>query len=324
MQSQLLRGEQLQQALAGPLEVPDETFTDLAVEDAGDQLVRTLVLLVAGDDLALPSVTVVGEHGEVACQVQHHLRSQQRRDGLLDLCEAGQPFGAVAPRGPLLDGAADRAVTERLPFGREAEHVADEHPGRVALVVVVDLRSAVHPADGWAHRRFRLADDHRDAVDVADEVEPLLRTAGERDLVRDHVPVAVGVLRVPFDEVDGDVLAVRSERHGALATEPRVELLVRAHQRLPGHADRDCTQPVDHFVRTVRVGRDGRVQPDERVTKVGLDEDVTGRTRKIRAADIGPANRCRESRYQVFDRRRFAKHLPVLPPEHQALAYSAR
>ena len=61
VQPQLLRGEEHQQRLAGSLEVPDEALLRVAGDDALDDLVRGLVLLVAGDDLDAPLLLVRGE-----------------------------------------------------------------------------------------------------------------------------------------------------------------------------------------------------------------------------------------------------------------------
>ncbi len=87
VQAQLPGREEHQQRLARALEVPDQALLRVAGDDALDDLVRALVLLVAGDDLD-PALLLVGRvGGEVGQEVEHDVRPQHRGDRLLELLE---------------------------------------------------------------------------------------------------------------------------------------------------------------------------------------------------------------------------------------------
>ena len=104
MQTQLAGGEEHQQRLARTLEVPDQALLRVAGDYAFDQLVRALVLLVAGDDLDPLLALVGGVGGEVRQQVEHHVRPQHRVDGVADLLDRRQGgFIFQSPRPPELD-----------------------------------------------------------------------------------------------------------------------------------------------------------------------------------------------------------------------------
>ena len=180
MQPQLARREHHQQRLARALEVPDQALLRVAGHDALDDLVRRLVLLVAGDDLDPALLLVGGEGGEVA------RAGRARRcgrsidvDRLLEpaAAPAVSAVGLDAPRPPELDRQPDRAVAELLALGGEREDVGHEELRHVLLVVVVHLERAVEPALARADGRLRLDHDQRDAVDQQHEVGPLLGRA---------------------------------------------------------------------------------------------------------------------------------------------------
>ena len=89
--------------------------------------------------------------------------------------------------------------------------------------------------------------------------------------VRDDVLVALEVVEV--DQADGDVLAVLAERHRPLAREPGGELLVRLDEAVAADAHDDGAEPVEDIVGAVGLGGDLRVQADQRLAQVILDED---------------------------------------------------
>ncbi len=160
--------------------------------------------------------------------------------------------------------------------------------GHVALVVVVDLERPVEPALTRADRRLRLDHDERDAVDEQHEVGALLGRAGaEGELRRDDVLVLLEVGEV--DQADGDVLAVLAERHRPLAGEPGGELLVRLDEAVGADAHHDRAELVEDVVGAVGLGGDLRVQPDQRLAKVILDQDLVRLAREVLPREEVPA-----------------------------------
>src|SRR5207245_8066668 len=128
------------------------------------------------------------------------------------------------------------------------------------------LNCSVKPALARADGSLRLDHDKGDAVDEQNEVSPLLGgPCAVRVLVCDGVLVSLGIGEV--DEVNGDVLAFRTEGHRALAGEPGGELLVGLHEAVAADAYQDCTELVEDVVGTVRLARDFRVQPDQSLTQ---------------------------------------------------------
>ena len=156
------------------------------------------------------------------------------------------------------------------------------------FVVAVDLRRSVEPALARPHRRLRLDDHQRQAVDQQHEVgAPLVRPRPHGVLGSDDVLVPLDVVEV--DEPHGDVLAVRPERHRALSVDPRGERLVRLHQPVRPHAHQDGPQPVQHVVGAVRLRRDLRVEADQRLPHVVLDEDLVRLPRQVLWRKVVPA-----------------------------------
>ena len=70
------------------------------------------------------------------------------------------------------------------------------------------------------------------------------------------------------------MLAVGAERHRPLSGEPRCEFLVRLDQPVRPHAHQDGSQPVQDVVGPIRLRRDLRVEADQRLPHVVLDEDL--------------------------------------------------
>ena len=81
---------------------------------------------------------------------------------------------------------------------------------------------------------------------------------------------------VEVDERDGDVLVVGAKGHGALAAQPGGELLVGPDQAVAAHGQHDGAQLVDHLVGAVGLGGDARVEADQGVADILLDEDIVG------------------------------------------------
>ena len=150
------------------------------------------------------------------------------------------------------------------------------------------LERPVEPALARTNRRLRLDHDQRDAVDEQHEVGALLgRPGAEGELRRDDVLVLLEVGEV--DQADRDVLAVLAERHRPLAREPGGELLVRLDEAVAADAHHDRAELVEHIVGAVGLGRDLRVQPDQRLAKVILDQDFVRLAREVLRREEVPA-----------------------------------
>ena len=72
MQSQLVGGEDHQQAFARTLEVPDETLANLPLDDPLNNLVHRFILLVATNDFDFAFALVGGERSEILSDVEHN------------------------------------------------------------------------------------------------------------------------------------------------------------------------------------------------------------------------------------------------------------
>ena len=242
--------------------MPDQALLRVAGDHAFDHFVRALALLVAGDDLDPLLALVGGVGGEVRQQVEHHVRSQHRVDGVADLFDRRQGgFILQSPRPPELDRHADRSVAELLALGGDRERVGHEEFGDVAFVVVVDLQCPVEPTLAGAGRGLRFDQDDRDAVDEHHQIGPLDDGSGlEGVLLGDDVLVLLLEV-VEVDELDGDVLTILAEGHRLLAGEPVGERLVGLHESVAADAHDDRPQLVDHIVGAIGVGGDGGVQP---------------------------------------------------------------
>ena len=176
MQAQLLRGEDHQQRLARALEVPDQALLGLAGDDALDDLVRRLVLLVAGDDLD-PALLLVGrEDREVArggrarrrgcsidataCSTCCECRQRPRRRRC-----ATAPTARPAARSSRSGTPCPRSRRRRRSARRARARCARSRRGP---------GSRRRPSSGSRDRRLRLDHDERDAVDQQHQVGALL------------------------------------------------------------------------------------------------------------------------------------------------------
>ena len=289
MEPQLPRCEEHQEGLAGSLEVPDEPLLRVAGDDALDDLVRGLVLLMAGDDLDTALLLVRGVRGEAGQEVQDDVRPQHRIDGLFDALQRRRFAVCLDPPGsPQVHRQTDGAIAELLALGGDRDDVRDEQLGDVAFVVVVDLNRRVEPALARPDGRLRLDHDERNAVDQQHEISALLAgTSAARELRGDDVLVAFEVVEV--HEPDGDVLAALAERHRPLADEPSGELLVRLDEAVAPDAHEDGAQPVQHIVRAVGLSGDLRVEPNQRLAQVILDQDFMRLASKVLRREEVPA-----------------------------------
>ena len=182
----------------------------------------------------------------------------------------------------------DGAVAQVFAFGGDAEDVAGEELGDEALVVVVDLFGAVEPAHGLAHGGLGFDQHQRQAVDQQDQVGAALGGAGpEGVLGGDDELVSVEI--VVIDQPDRDVLVVPAKRHGAVAAQPGGELFVGADQAIRADRQYDGAQLVEHFVGALGLGGDLRVETDEGIAQVLLDEHVVDAAGKRQGGNEMPA-----------------------------------
>ena len=82
VEAQFLGGKDHQQAFARTLKMPDQSLFGLAGQDALDNGVGGLVLLVAADDFQAAFFLVGGEEGEVGQDVKQDVGAQQGGDDL--------------------------------------------------------------------------------------------------------------------------------------------------------------------------------------------------------------------------------------------------
>ena len=80
-----------------------------------------------------------------------------------------------------------------------------------------------------------------------------------------------------------------AEGHRPLAREPGGELLVGLDEAVAAHAHEDGAELVEHVVGAVGLGGDLRVQPDQRLAQVILDEDLVRLAREILRREEVPA-----------------------------------
>ena len=291
---QLLRGEHHKQRLAAALEMPDQPLLRVALHHPLHDLVRGEILLVPADDLDAPMLLVRGEHRETLQDVQHHLGPEHARHRPAHVRQ--RPFRLVLPRPPRapdVNRHADGAIAQQLPLGGEGKDVRHEHGRHLPLVYLVDLERAVEPRHRGARGRLGLPDDDGQTVDHEHLVEPLLRRAGlVNPLVGDHELVMRRVRGV--HESHGHMLAVRAEGHRLLAPQPGHEVFIGPDQTIRLHGKQNRPQGVDDLVGAVGLGRDFRVEPDERQPQPSLYHNVAGLTRNLRGRHVFPFG-CRNS-----------------------------
>ena len=99
-----------------------------------------------------------------------------------------------------------------------------------------------------------------------------LAPARNGELRRDDVLVPLEVAEV--NQTDGDVLAVLAERHRALAREPGRELLVGLHEPVGPDTHHYRPQPIQHVVGPVGLRGDLRIQPNQCLAQVVLDQHL--------------------------------------------------
>ena len=80
-----------------------------------------------------------------------------------------------------------------------------------------------------------------------------------------------------------------AERHRALAREPGGELLVGLDEPVAPDAHDDRAQPVEHVVRAIGLRGDLRVEPDQRLAQMVLDEHLVRLARKVLRREEVPA-----------------------------------
>ena len=85
------------------------------------------------------------------------------------------------------------------------------------------------------------------------------------------------------------VLVVLAEGHGALAAQPCRHFLVGANKTVGAHRENDGAQLVEHLVGQFWIGRDFRVEADQRLAYPFLNQDFLCLSRNVGAGDTAPA-----------------------------------
>ena len=256
--------------------MPDQTLPDLSGHHPLHNLVSRLILLIAGDELDLSTLAVGGEGGEAPGKVEHDLGTQHRGHRQLDLAQPRHHIIVGSPRGPHPEGHPDRPVPVLLALRGEGEHVRNEEPGHIDLIVIVNLGSSVHPAHRRSHGRLGLTQNQREPVDESNDVEALCRACSKGDLIRHHKRVLTQVVEV--DQPDIDVLIVGTKRHGAFASDPSHELLVGSNETVAGDAEDDPAETVNDLIGSGGFSGNLRIEADECFSNGGLDHHVRGCT----------------------------------------------
>ena len=271
--------------------MPDQALFRIALHHAVDDLIGGEILLVTADDLDAPVLFVRGEKGEVLQDVEHHFGPEHAGDRCLHVVKlAFFLVFLVAPWAPHVDGHADGAVAEQTALGGEGENVRHEHGRHLFFVDLVHLKGPVEPGHRTARGRLGLADDHRQAVDEKDQVEPLLHRAGLiGPLVADRQPVVGGLGSI--HQPHGHMLAVGAEGHGLFVPQPGHKVLVGPHQSVGLHREKAGTQVVNDLIGPVGLGGDFRIEPDERLPQPGLHHNVIPLARELGRGQVFPTGR---------------------------------
>ena len=132
------------------------------------------------------------------------------------------------------------------------------------LVVIVNLECSVKPALTGADGCFGLDDDERNTIDQQYQIGAFLGgPSTESVLYSDHILILRQISKV--DQADGDVLSVLAEGHRSLTIEPSSELLVGLDEAIATHAHDNGAKFVKNIVRTIGLGSDLWVKPDQRI-----------------------------------------------------------
>ncbi len=144
-----------------------------------------------------------------------------------------------------------------FPFGGKAEQIRYEHRRDALFVVVVDLAGPIHPGHCRAHRRLRLADHEREAVDYQHNIEPLLDLPSRVCPLISDDQLVVG-RRFIVDKAHGHVLPVWPEGHGLLISQPFRHRLVGPNQSIGLHGQRQRAQAIDDLIGPLGFSRRSR------------------------------------------------------------------
>lgn len=139
-------------------------------------------------------------------------------------------------------------------------------------------------------RSLRLPNDQREAVDEQDDVEAAFLHRLEGDLRRDHELIATRVLEV--DERDRQRRRLTYEVDLLGAAQPAHHSLVRGDKPVLDRGQNRSSQRGKDLVDAVGVLGDGRVQPDERLRDVRLDEGAHVLAAELLGRHLLPTHVC--------------------------------
>ena len=289
--------------------MPDEALLRIALQDALNNRLSAMILLIPADDLHLAVIDCRKER-IVAVDVEDTLRIDQMAEIPRHAREIPVRTRLVPePRPPFRGRRSNARIEQLLAFGRKTKRIRHEHLRRASLVPDHVLRG-VRPCLGRAHRSLRFADNHRDAVDDHHDVitfAALRRAPGELPLVGNDATVILRMLLVKETHVD--MHSVLAERIGVLLKEQLAESLIRRHQLVPRRRHADRPQLDDDLIDLRR--RQRRIQAPQRLDKPRLDENLRFVSRHIGNRHIIPAGLLRRLDQHGLNRIRFVERIHV-------------
>jgi len=118
MHAQLLGSEDHQQRFTRSLKMPDQAFLHPALHHPVDDLVGSVILLEAANDLGLAMFLIGGKQGEVFEDIQNDCRAQHAQRSGLQFIQTGI-FVVIffTPGCPAFQRLPDGAIAIGFPFG---------------------------------------------------------------------------------------------------------------------------------------------------------------------------------------------------------------
>ena len=280
--------------------MPNQALLRITSLHTVDDQIRSFILLITAHDLDLAVVLIGGKQREVPEQIEDNLVTEHAGKAVLYFEKIAFFMGDTGiPRSPKRHRRTDGTIAIALAVRSEVEDIGHKHL-RDGFLIFQDVLRAIHPADGWAHRRLHLANGNREAIDQQHDVQPL---AAMRlriyPLVGDDKLVIVRIIVV--EEPDADGTAILVKREGVFFKNELLEPLILRDQIVRLHRGDQRTQSVNHGIRVLGLFSDARIQPDQRGLHHGLHHDLGFLAGKGICTDVCPAVCLSGGNHHVFN-----------------------